>query len=106
MERVNPKCALYLMECVFEADTSQNLIQRDLGGETVTDGVVTPVQDLIIKLATDQVKSGLQLSNKMKTSQLTLLTVVTESIIYFYLKSVAENKGGCRQMLLLLQGKE
>lgn len=47
------------MKCVFETDTSQNLIRRDLGGETVTDGVVTPVQDLIIKLAIDQVKSSL-----------------------------------------------
>lgn len=60
------------MQCVFETDTSQNLIQRDLGGETVTDGVVTLVQDLIIKLAIDQVKSSLQLSEKMKKSQLTL----------------------------------
>lgn len=72
MERPNPKSALYLMECVFETDTSRNLIQRDLGGETVTDGVVTLVQDLIIKLAIDQVKSSLQLSDKMKKSQLTL----------------------------------
>lgn len=36
MERGNPKSALYLTECVFETDTSQNLIQGDLGGGNVT----------------------------------------------------------------------
>ena len=58
MGRGNPKSALYLMECVFETDTSHNLIQGDLGGGTVTGRVVTPVRDLIMKLAIDQVKSS------------------------------------------------
>lgn len=58
MERGNPKSALYLTECVFETDTSQNLIQGDLGGGNVTGWVVTPVWDLMVKLAIDQVKSS------------------------------------------------
>lgn len=66
MERPNPKSALYLMECVFETDTSRNLIQRDLGGETVTDGVVTLVQDLIIKLAIDQVRAVFSFQTKWR----------------------------------------
>lgn len=58
MERGNPKSALYLTECVFETDTSQNLIQGYLGGGNVTGWVVTPVWDLMVKLAIDQVKSS------------------------------------------------
>lgn len=68
------------MECVFEIDNSQKLIQGDLGGGTVIGTVVTPVRGLIMKLAIDQVKGSLQLSNKTKKSQLTVLTGIIESI--------------------------
>lgn len=85
MERGNPKSALYLMECVFETDTCQILIQGDLGGGTITSRVVTPVQDLIMQLAIDQAKSS---AFQTKKSQFTVLTGIAESTIQICLNRI------------------